>query len=212
LALPVAVLLALSLADRLLVGVVEHRISDRLACLGGLTGARAVHIHGSPFLTQAASGHYGAVTVTADGIRDASRLTEIAVTFRDLHLPPLSGLVGEPSPDSVTVGSIVITTTIRFISPGSLVTGPSAPPTGSLSAFGAAGPGPLAGAWADGLPFPGHLDAVRPVAGGARLTLSVPGTAVKAAVGRLGSDCGAVAPAPPHAAVVPDLSVRPPHE
>jgi hypothetical protein len=214
LALALAALLVLPLADRLLVGVVERRMSGRLACLGGLTGARAVHIHGFPFLTQAASGHFRAVTVKADGIRGAGRLTDVAVTFRDLRLPPLSGLSGRPSPDSVTVGSIVIAATIRLVSADPVSADPvSAGPVSAdpvvadpvvagsvvglaeaLPRAGAGGPGLPGDPRVGGLPFPVHLDAVRPVPGGARLTLSVPGAAVSAAIGRLGSDCAAVAP------------------
>ncbi len=151
-------------------------MTARLACLGGLTGARAVHIHGFPFLDQVASGHYEAVTATADGIRGAGRLTDLSVTFRDLRMPPLSGLVGRPSQNSVTVGSIVIAATIRLAGFG-------------LPAFGLLANEAAAGA----MPFPGHLDAVTPVPGGARITLSVPGAGAGEAAGRFDSGCAAPA-------------------
>jgi hypothetical protein len=89
-ALPLVVLLGLLLADRLMVGVVERRLSAKLACLGALTGPGAVHIGGFPFLTQVAAGHFRVVTVTADGVGDAARLTDVDVTFRDVRMPPLS--------------------------------------------------------------------------------------------------------------------------
>ncbi|MCK9894150.1 DUF2993 domain-containing protein [Frankia sp. AgB32] len=194
LVLPVVALLMLLLADRLLVGVAEQRMTSRLACLGRLTGARAVHIDGFPFLNQVASGHFDAVTMTADGVRGASRLTDLAVTFRDLRLPPLSGLVGRPSPEAVTVGSIDIAATVRLAGSGSAATGspgagsPAAGPLGSgLLAFGSA---------AGGSPFPFHLDTIRPVPGGLRVTLTVAGAAVEAAAGRFESDCAADAAAP----------------
>ncbi|MCL9793465.1 LmeA family phospholipid-binding protein [Frankia sp. AgKG'84/4] len=189
LALPVVVLLVLLVADRLLVGVAEQRMTSRLACLGRLTGARAVHIDGFPFLNQVASGHFDAVTMTADGVRGVSRLSEVAVTFRDLRLPPMSGLVGRPSPDAVTVGSIGIAATVRLGAPGTSSAG--SPATGPL------GGGLLAsGSAAGGSPFPFHLDTIRAVPGGFRVTLTVPGSAVDAGAGVFDSNCAADNAAP----------------
>jgi hypothetical protein len=166
---PLVALLLLTLADRLLVGAAERHLSGRLSCLGALTGTRGVHIHGFPFLTQVATGHFPDVTVTADGAGRIARLTDVQVTFQDVRMPPLSGLVGRPSPGSVTVGSIEVTATVP-LGAGSLLV--------QLAGRGTAG-GPLAGLsqLAGDLPFPVHLDAVQPVAAGVRVTFSVDGGA-----------------------------------
>ncbi|MBL7491450.1 DUF2993 domain-containing protein [Frankia sp. AgB1.9] len=173
--LPLVVVLGLLLADRLLVGVVEHRLSARLSCLGALTGTRSVHIGGFPFLTQVAEGHYRVVTVTADGVGASSRLTDVDVTFHDVRMPPLAGLVGQPAPGSVSVGSVSVEATVTLGSAGLAA---------SLGAGGglldAAGSGQLDDPIVrlGGLPFPVHIKGVQPVPGGVRVALSVPGTAV----------------------------------
>ncbi|MCM3883728.1 DUF2993 domain-containing protein [Frankia sp. R82] len=188
-------LLVLSVADRLLVGVVERRMTGRLACLGALTGARAVHIHGFPFLTQIATGHVGTVTMTADGVRGASSLAGLAVTFHDLRLPPLSGLVGRPSPTAITVGSVTIRTTFRPDSRGPLLA--AVPPrlSGPLTAVDATGRVRRVGVLPGAPPFPIHVDAVRPVPGGLQVTLSASGAALKTAMVRFGSGCASASSA-----------------
>ncbi|WP_041258723.1 LmeA family phospholipid-binding protein [Pseudofrankia inefficax] len=179
-ALSLVVLLGLLLADRLLVGVVEDRLSARLSCLGALTGTRTVHIGGFPFLTQMAEGHYRVVTVTADGVGASARLTDVDVTFHDVRMRPLAGLVGRSAPGSITVGSISARATVMFGSAG---------PASGLGAgdalLDAAGSGRLDEPIARlaGLPFPVHLDGAQPVPGGVRVALSVPGTAISG-VGR----------------------------
>jgi hypothetical protein len=177
-ALPLVVLLGLLLADRLMVGVVERRLSAKLACLGALTGPGAVHIGGFPFLTQVAAGHFRVVTVTADGVGDAARLTDVDVTFRDVRMPPLSGLLGQPAPGAISVGSVSVQATVALGSAG-LAAGLGA--GGGL--LDAAGSGRLDDPIArlGGLPFPVHLDGVQPVPGGVRVALTVPGTAVSGA-------------------------------
>jgi len=177
LALPLVVLLALVTADRILVGVVERHLSARLTCVAAMTGGHALRIHGFPFLTQAATGHFRAVTMTADGLGSPSRLTDIKVTFHDLRLPPLSGLTTAPSPGSLTAGSIVVAATIPLAHAGPLaqlaerLAGPD-----QVQDF----PAGLSLA-VPGFPSPVHLEAMRPVAGGIRVTASASGVSANAA-------------------------------
>jgi hypothetical protein len=179
LALPLVALLVLVVADRILVGVVERHLSGRLTCVAAMTGGHAVRIHGFPFLTQAVTGHFPAVTMTADGLGGANRLTDIEVTFHDLRLPPLSGLAAVPSPGSLRVGSIVVAATIPLADAGpfaQLAERPNWP--GQVQGF----PTGLS-LTVPGLPSPVQLEAMRPVAGGIRVTVAVSGGSANAVLG-----------------------------
>ncbi|WP_198946373.1 DUF2993 domain-containing protein [Pseudofrankia asymbiotica] len=174
---------ALLLTDRLLVRVAEHRLASRLGCMGTLTGTRSVHIGGFPFLTQLAAGHFRTVTVTADGLDRTDRLTDLAVTFRDVHVPGWSAILGHPAPGSLTVGSVSLTAVLRLgpdgpgsrlarlLGPGPLATG--RPAVAVAVAVAVAGR-PSAAV----LPPGAHLDGVEPVPGGLRLAVTMPGAAL----------------------------------
>lgn len=171
LALPVVALLVLVLTDRILLGVVERRLSDRLTCVTAMTGRATVHIHGFPFLTQAVTGHFPAVTLTADSLGGPIRLTDVQVTFHDLRLPPLSGLASPPSPGTLRVGSLVIAATVPLTGTGPLTR--LAPRADAQDRADGVSTGP--DLQVPGLPFPVRLDAVRQLPGGMRVTLSVDG-------------------------------------
>jgi LmeA-like phospholipid-binding len=171
LALPVVALLVLMLVltDRIVLGVVERRLSDRLTCVTAMTGHNTVHIHGFPFLTQAVTGHFPTVTLTADSIGGPVRLTDVLVTFHDLRLPPLSGLTSAPPPGALRVGSMVIAATVPLTGTRPLTRLAQRADAPDRAKGLPTGPN----LQVPGLPFPVRLDAVRQVPGGLRVTLSV---------------------------------------
>jgi hypothetical protein len=160
----VALVLTLTLADRLLVGVIERHLSQRLSCVGAMRGAHTIRIHGFPFLTQVVTGHYSEVTVSATSIGSPARLTDVDASFHDLRLPPLAGLLGKPPPRSITVGSIVVTATV----PASA--GPLA-----LLLDAASTNDRLRSVISLQLPFPARVDVLGPVPGGIRVRLTASG-------------------------------------
>lgn len=62
------VLVLLVIADRILVVVAQNQISDRLATAYDMPDKPAVSIHGFPFLTQALTGNYSEIDVTASQV------------------------------------------------------------------------------------------------------------------------------------------------
>jgi len=193
-AAPFVVLAALLVSDRLLVRAVEHRLTGRLGCAGALVGTRSVHIGGFPFLTQLATGHFRTVTATADGIGSADRLTDVAVTFRDVRVPVWSALAGRWHPGSLSVGSVSATAVLRLGAGGQpLLAGQGGAPSQTLAAgAGAAGgtatpatSGQPATAAPPVLPPGAQLSSVEPVPGGLRLAVTIPGGMSGETVGRL---------------------------
>ncbi|OHV37711.1 hypothetical protein BCD49_03670 [Pseudofrankia sp. EUN1h] len=189
-AAPLVVSAALLLTDRLLVRVAEHRLTNRLGCMGTLTGTRSVHIDGFPFLTQLGAGHFRTVTATADGFGRTDRLTELAVTFHDVHVPVWSAIFGRPAAGSPTVGSVSLTAVLRLGSDGPggrlarlLGSGPLA--TGHPAVAAAVAGRPSAAV----LPPGAHLDGVEPVPGGLRLAVTMPGAALAGMDGADGRIC-----------------------
>jgi DUF2993 family protein len=61
-------LVLLVIADRILVVVAQNQISDRLATAYDMPEKPAVSIHGFPFLTQALTGNYSEIDVTASQV------------------------------------------------------------------------------------------------------------------------------------------------
>ncbi|MDT3438945.1 DUF2993 domain-containing protein [Pseudofrankia sp. BMG5.37] len=182
-AVPLVVSAALLLTDRLLVRVAEHRLTNRLGCMGTLTGTRSVHIDGFPFLTQLAAGHFRTVTATADGFGRADRLTDLAVTFRDVRVPVWSAVLGRPRTGSLAVGSVSLTAVLRLGSDGpdgrlARPLAPGPPVTGRPVSSVAARPSAAV------LPPGAHLDGVEPVPGGLRLAVTMPGAALAGMDGR----------------------------
>ncbi|CUU54104.1 Protein of unknown function (DUF2993) [Parafrankia irregularis] len=176
-AAPFVVIAALLVTDRLLVRVVEHRLTERFGCTGTFVGTRSVHIGGFPFLTQLAAGNLRTVTATAAGIGPAGRLTDVAVTFRDVRVPVWSVLLGRGRSSSLTVGSVSAAAVLRFGSDDRPVLAGSG---GLLSR-------PLAaGSSAEPVLPPGtHLDSVEPMPGGLRVTVTIPGGVLAETGGRL---------------------------
>jgi hypothetical protein len=104
---------ALLLADRITAVLAAKAVSSQLRSSGDLREQPDVSIRGFPFLTQAVSGRYDRVDLTAHDIRRrALTLSRLDVVVRGARVPLRSVLGGKVS--SVPVESITASGTIPF--------------------------------------------------------------------------------------------------
>jgi hypothetical protein len=87
-------LVLLVVADRISVHVAQNQISDKIAATYEMTDKPSVSIHGFPFLTQALTGHYGEIDVSASRVEaGGTTLTDLTAQFTGVHAP-LSQVLG----------------------------------------------------------------------------------------------------------------------
>jgi hypothetical protein len=88
-------LVLLVIADRILVVVAQNQISDRIAASYDMPDKPAVSIHGFPFLTQALTGNYSEIDVTASQVNAGGiALQDLTARFTGVHAP-LGDLLGQ---------------------------------------------------------------------------------------------------------------------
>lgn len=81
-------LVLLVIADRILVVVAQDQISDHLAAAYDMPDKPAVSIHGFPFLTQALTGSYSEIDVTASQVSAGGiMLHDLTARFTGVHAP-----------------------------------------------------------------------------------------------------------------------------
>ncbi|MFY1635586.1 DUF2993 domain-containing protein [Solwaraspora sp. WMMB335] len=121
--LVVAAVLAAGLpviADRVAAGVVGDRLADAVACVAGLAEPPEVDVHGFPFVTQAVTGRFAGLTVTADRLgQGALPIAGITAEVRDVEIDGDLPAVGTdpPSGDSpveIRIGRLHAAFTIEF--------------------------------------------------------------------------------------------------
>ncbi|MCW2543166.1 MAG: uncharacterized protein JWM40_718 [Frankiales bacterium] len=107
----VVVLVALLLADRVTEVLAANAVAAQLRDSGGLREKPTVSIRGFPFLTQALSGRYDKVELSAKGVeRGSVRLSTLDVVVRGAQVPlarALSGRVDSVPVESLTAESLV---------------------------------------------------------------------------------------------------------
>lgn len=93
-------------ADFALAAVAEHQISQQAREKLKVTDDPAVNIHGFPFSTQALSGNYRQITVSAVGVPvgEVLRELELEADLKDVRAP-LSDLI-EGRTSSITIGTL----------------------------------------------------------------------------------------------------------
>ncbi|MDT7537566.1 MAG: hypothetical protein QOI82_1151 [Actinomycetota bacterium] len=93
-------------ADRISLLLTQRAVAAQLQTSGGLSSRPHVAIHGIPFLTQAFSGKYDDVDVSASEVTaGGGRLSKLDVTLRGVHVPlsdALSGSVAAVPVDGLT--------------------------------------------------------------------------------------------------------------
>ncbi|HEY2576812.1 MAG TPA: DUF2993 domain-containing protein [Streptosporangiaceae bacterium] len=99
--------------DRAGLFIAQREIGNRVQSAYGLSSKPDVSVHGFPFLTQVASGHYQQINVSiksasADGVQ----LENIDATFTGVHAP-LSLIFGQSS-NGVTAGNATGTALLPF--------------------------------------------------------------------------------------------------
>lgn len=95
-ALPILAVL-LVVIDRTGVWIAEREIGTRVQSAYQLSARPGVSVHGFPFLTQVASGHYQEIDVSiASATADGVRLRDIRASFTGVHAP-VSLLFGQDS-------------------------------------------------------------------------------------------------------------------
>jgi hypothetical protein len=108
------VLLALAVAaDRICVVVAQRTVAAQLQTSGSLSTRPDVTIHGIPFLTQAFSGRYDDVEVSASQVTaGGGRLSRLDATLRGVHVPLSAALSG--SVDAVPVDHLRATVLLSY--------------------------------------------------------------------------------------------------
>ena len=101
-------------ADRLAAHVAADRIASIVKTDADLAQTPHVKVRGFPFLTQAASGHYRRIDVTATDIFQTGQLpgAVLQLTFADVRLPLSTVLSGKVN--SVPVGTVTGSVTVPF--------------------------------------------------------------------------------------------------
>ena len=100
-------------ADRLALVIAEHQVASKLQSFGGLSTAPDVEIRGIPFLTQAVSGDYSDVEVSASGVTaGGARISSLAVALHGLHVPLSDAVSG--SVQSVPVDRLTATVLLSY--------------------------------------------------------------------------------------------------
>lgn len=106
---------ALAVGDRVAAHAAQRRIATVLQADAHLAHTPKVQIDGFPFLTQAVSGHYGHIEVTADDVFDTAATGPGSITtvsFSGVHLPLSKALGGKV--DSVEVDHVTGTADVSF--------------------------------------------------------------------------------------------------
>jgi hypothetical protein len=99
--------------DRAAVWVAEREIGTRVQSAYGLSARPGVSVHGFPFLTQVASGHYQEIDVSVKAATaDRVRVRDIRARFTGVHAP-LSLLFGQ-NPGAVTASRATGTALIPY--------------------------------------------------------------------------------------------------
>jgi LmeA-like phospholipid-binding len=110
-------------ADRIGAAVAANQVSDRLAATYGLSEKPGVTITGFPFLTQAVSGDYQQIDISANQIEaDGATLHDLTVRLTGVHAPisqVFGGSSGTVTADRATGSALVDFATVeRRLPPG----------------------------------------------------------------------------------------------
>lgn len=108
------VLLALAVVtDRVLVRIAETGIAKQVQTSAELQTRPEVHVHGFPFLTQAADGRYSRIDVTATDLdRGGVHVKELDASLRGVQVPLSDALHNEV--ESIPVSSIDATALVTY--------------------------------------------------------------------------------------------------
>jgi LmeA-like phospholipid-binding len=110
---PIALAALIVGADRVAVAVAEHQISDQIATAYGLSAKPGVSIAGFPFLTQALTGDYQQVTISANQVQaGGATLRHLRVSFTGVHAS-LGQVLGH-GPSTVTADHATGSATVTF--------------------------------------------------------------------------------------------------
>lgn len=108
-----SVLVVAVAADRISLVVAENAVATQLQASGSLSTRPSVSIRGIPFLTQALSGRYHDVEVSAAEVTaGGGRISQLDVTLRGVHVPLSSVLSGSVS--AVPVDSVHATVLLSY--------------------------------------------------------------------------------------------------
>jgi hypothetical protein len=93
------VLLVLAVgADRLSLYLTERAVASQLQSSGGLSSRPSVSVRGFPFLTQALSGHYDRIELSANEVTaGGGRLSRLEATLQGVHVSLSSAVSGSVS-------------------------------------------------------------------------------------------------------------------
>lgn len=108
----VLVLLAVA-ADRIALVLAEHTVAAQLQASGSLSTTPQVSVRGFPFLTQAFSGRYDDVELSASEVTaGGGRISELGASLAGVHVPLSDALSG--SVDTVAVDRIRATVLLSY--------------------------------------------------------------------------------------------------
>ena len=100
-------------ADRISLLLAQHAVAAQLQTSGGLSSRPDVSIRGIPFLTQAFSGKYDDVEVSASEVTaGGGRLSRLDVTLRGVHVPLSDAISG--SVNAVPVDALRATVLLSY--------------------------------------------------------------------------------------------------
>jgi hypothetical protein len=101
-------------ADRIAAHVAADRIASIVKTDAGLASTPHVKVQGFPFVTQAVSGHYRRIDMTANDIFQTGQLpgSVLRLTFADVRIPLSTVLSGNVN--SVPVGTVTGSVTVPF--------------------------------------------------------------------------------------------------
>ena len=100
-------------ADRIALVIAERQVAAQLESSGKLSSRPDVSVHGIPFLTQALSGRYDDVELSASEVTaGGGRVSQLDATLRGVHVPLSDALSG--SVQAVPVDSVRATVLISY--------------------------------------------------------------------------------------------------